>query len=123
MKIFPREQLTETIKYTVFGLFVNLLFCSSVMAGEPTSSQLSYFNVYKSVYGNSWNMVWNNGNSTPLAFYGGHFIPQKNSSSTYTSNLNSPQTNNALSSVVSSESSACTPSTAAVSIFTHVSAK
>jgi len=43
------------------------------MADEPAPSQLSYFNAYKSVYGNSWNMVWNNDNSIPLTVYGGHF--------------------------------------------------
>ena len=43
----------RTFYCTVLGLFVGLLFSSSVTAGEPTASQLSYFNAYKSVYGNS----------------------------------------------------------------------
>ena len=63
------------------GVFVFFLFCNTVMANDPTSSQISYFNAYKSVYGNSWNMVWNKNDSIPLTVYGGHFKSQTNNNS------------------------------------------
>ncbi len=94
MKSLACVRDAHIIQRAVLGLFVGLLFSSSVTANEPTPSQLSYFNAYKSVYGNSWNMVWNNGNSIPLAVYGGHFTPQTSNGSLSSNSLKIPSTYN-----------------------------
>ncbi|MCL4479282.1 MAG: hypothetical protein M1381_09340 [Deltaproteobacteria bacterium] len=76
MKHFNSVFHTQIIECAALGLVVELLlFSGKALANDPTSSQVSYFNAYKYVYGNSWNMVWNKDNSIPLAVYGGHFKP------------------------------------------------